>query len=135
MLKGQTTEDYVDLSTSLTLLKPQANFYLDEHYCARVWGTAKDFFDLITLNQKLLSSQIRITPYHCDPVDEETITLLPGLFTMSSQSYEQNIYKWRGELNEYQRPFISFIIPGNDGLSLEFFKRLKERGDVVPHQP
>jgi hypothetical protein len=106
-----------------------------------LWRTAKDFSDLITLNQKFLSGQIPKTPYHGGPIDEETIPLLPGLlklhdfglFTICSQPYEQDVYESGKKWSEYQqRPFISFIMPGKDGLSLEFFKRLKERAaDVV----
>jgi hypothetical protein len=84
--------------------------------------------------------QIPITPYHCGPVDEETIPLVPGLLklhefallTIGSQPYEQSVYESGKNWSEYQqRPFIIFIMPGKNALSLEFFERLKKRADIV----
>jgi hypothetical protein len=133
-------QDYLDLSTSPTPFKiTKANFYIGEHF-GKLWRTAKDFSALISLSQKYLSGKIPYSPYHPGPIDEETIPLLPGLlklhdfglFTFSSQPYKHSVYESGEEWTEdQQRPFVSFIMPGKDGLSLEFFKRLKERADVV----
>lgn len=104
-----------------------------------MWKTAKDFSDLITLNQKFLLGHIPETPFHCGPIDEETIPLVPGLlelhkfglFTIGSQPYEQVINESTKGYDEcQQRPYVAFIITGKDGLYLDFFNKLKERADV-----
>jgi hypothetical protein len=101
-----------------------------------LWRTAEDFSDLITLNKKFLLGQIP-APYACGPIHQELVPGLLklhdfGLFIVDSRPYEHNVYKSGEEWTEgQQQPFVSFIMPGKDGLSLEFFQRLKERADVV----
>jgi hypothetical protein len=84
--------------------------------------------------------QIPETPYHRGQIDEETIPLVPGLlklhdfglFTIGSQPYDHEVDKNGNKLREWQqKPCISFIVSGKDVSYLEFFKKLKERADIV----
>jgi hypothetical protein len=104
-----------------------------------VWKTTKDFSDLINLNRRYLSRQIPNAPYY-GPIDDETVPLLPGLlklndfglFTTGSHPYGHGVRESDEKQSEWeQRPHITFIMPDRNGLSLKFFKRLKERADVV----
>jgi hypothetical protein len=55
------------------------------------------------------------------------------LLTDGSQPYEHGrAYELGNEWTEYQqRPYIAFIMPGENGQCLEFFERLKKRSEIV----
>jgi hypothetical protein len=113
---------------------------MDLEDCRKLWGAAKDFSDLITLNQKFLLGQIPETPYYRGEIFEETNPLIPGLlklqdfglFTISSQPYEHEVFEKEGKWIEVQqKPYVSFLLPTKGAPYLELFKRLKDRANVA----
>ena len=105
------------------------------------WIEAQDFTELLVLNRKFLRGEILETPYHCAPIDEETIPLVEGLLkihdlgllTYSSQPYQDDRGFPVGEdwADYQQRPFLSFLVADKDGLGLELFRKLQEKPEIV----
>lgn len=59
----------------------KANYHLDKH-CEKLWRSAKDFSDLLILNQKFLLSEILKTLYHCGLIEDEIISLVNDLLKL-----------------------------------------------------
>ena len=106
----------------------------------KFWEAAEDFSQLLGLNRKFLSGQIPGAPYHRGPIDKETNPLLFdllklhdfGLLTTRSQPYRYEVIPSDKEWTEVQQnPYVSFAMPGQDTLYLEFFEKLRERADIV----
>ena len=118
----------------------EANSREGEHF-GKLWKAAKDFSEILDLNRKFLLGEIPETPYHGGPVADETLPLIGGLLelhdfrllTDGSQPYEHR----RGRNNTYryvefqQRPYVSFLVPGDNDQVLEFFEMLKSRSEIV----
>lgn len=111
-----------------------------EHYL-KLWRAAEDFSDLLVLNQKFLLGEIPETPYHCGPIDDETIPLVESLLrlhdfqllTDNSQPYEhKRPFRLGDDWAEYeQRPYVSFTMSALPGWDRELLALLRHQPDIL----
>lgn len=99
----------------------------------RFWTLTENFF--------FLKKEIPETPYHIGPVEDETLPLIDGLLrlhdfrllTDGSQPYEhQCVRNVDQEYVEYQqRPYVSFLMAGENDQALKFFEMLKSQSEIA----
>lgn len=107
----------------------------------KLWTAATNFSQLCSLNRKFLLGKMAQTPYHFGPIDDETIPLVQpllelhdfGLLTIGSQPYDHDFCyeEGTGWVERQQRPFVDFLMSGDDGQYLKFFQALTKRAEIA----
>lgn len=106
-----------------------------------IWEAAKDFLGILELNRRFILGEIPRTPYHCGPLDDETLPFIDGLLrlhdfqllTDNSQPYvhERSLDSNHQRLEYQQRPCVSFLMLGDNDQAFVFLEMLQSRLEIL----